>query len=333
MLIAAAWPAGLGSLARAAAKRLEVEFGYEIRAMRTKGLTAPLYLSAADGRTLIVSDQAGGLFSVTSGGQAAALPGTDKIKRPAGVAVAPEGFGAYRGQVFVLTSADDASPCEVVRVHEGEVSTFAVLPDAGEGDAAKATGCRDLAFGIAGGPFAGNLYAATSDNSTVYVIDSQAKAQVFGSYRDPVSFELFGMYFTSATDKKAPNSLLIGMRPRGAPVVKVGRIGVIGGDGKLKDDPYYVGLVRPTAFGYAPANWGPYGGVFFIADAGKPAAENQGERDGVILRIEKGVPHSYAANLVDPNCLKFVGPRMYVCDPADKGKPGDGSIVLLTSML
>jgi hypothetical protein len=333
LAMAAAWPEGFASLARAAAKRLEVEFGYEIRALKSKGLTAPIYLSADTGGKMVVSDQPGGVFVVTSAGKATELAGAAKIKAPAGVANAPSGFGGFDGQVFVLASADDKGPCEVQRVDKsGAVNPFATLPVVGEGDAGKPTGCRDLAFGVAGGPFAGKLYAVTNDNATVYEIDGTGKARVFGTYDKPVLFELSGLNFTPATDPKAPSSMLLGMRAKMAGAAKVGRIGVIGADGKLKDDPYYVGFVRPTAFGWAPANWGQYPGVFMIADTGKPAADSDSERDGVILRIEKGVPHSFAAGLVDPNCLKFLGQRLYVCDPADKGK-GQGSLVVLSSML
>jgi len=333
LALAAVWPAGGGSLARAAAKRLEVEFGYEIRALKSKGLTSPTYMAPQAGAKMVVSDGPGGLFTVTGAGAATELAGAAKLKNPAGVAVAPAGFGGFDGQIFVLASADNKSPCEVQRVDKsGEVNAFATLPAVGEGDAGKPSGCRDLAFGAAGGPFAGKLYAVSSDNATVYEIDSSGKARALGTYNKPVEFELSSIYFTSATDTKAPNSMLLGMRVKMTGTGKFGRIGVIGADGKLSDNPYYVGFIRPTAFGYAPPNWGPYGGVFLITDAGKPAADSAGERDGVVLRIEKGVAHSFAAGLVDPNCLKWVGNKLYVCDPSDKGA-GQGSLVVLSSML
>ncbi|MGH7865479.1 MAG: hypothetical protein ACREQB_10835, partial [Candidatus Binataceae bacterium] len=56
LVLGALWPAGVGSLARAAAKRLEVEFGYEIRALKSKGLTSPAYLAALAGGKLAVVD-------------------------------------------------------------------------------------------------------------------------------------------------------------------------------------------------------------------------------------------------------------------------------------
>ncbi|MGH7948589.1 MAG: hypothetical protein ACREQF_05145 [Candidatus Binataceae bacterium] len=333
LALAAIWPAGVGSLARAAAKRLEVEFGYEIRALKTKGLTAPTYMVPQAGGKMVVADAPGGLFTVTGAGAVTELVGAAKLKNPAGVAVAPAGFGGFAGQVFVLSSADSKSPCEVQRVDQsGATSVFASLPAVGEGDAGKPTGCRDVAFGAAGGPFSGKLYAVVSDNATVYEIDGSGKARAFGTFNKPVDFELSGINFTSATDTKAPNAMLLGMRAKMTGAAKVGRIGVIGADGKLSDNPYYVGFVRPNAFGYAPANWGPYAGEFLIVDAGKLAADSAGERDGVVLRVEKGVPHSFAAGLVDPSCLKWVGSKLYVCDRADKGT-GQGSLIVLSSML
>ena len=47
--------------------------------------------------------------------------------------------------------------------------------------------------------------------------------------------------------------MLIGMRAKGAFASKVGRIGMIGADGKLKDDIYLVGFIRPSGFAWSPS--------------------------------------------------------------------------------
>src|SRR5271166_4083260 len=149
ILTVAAFPGLTNSIARASGAGLDVEVPF---ALKAPGLVAPYFIQDNHG-TMVVSDQAGGVFSVTFGGKATALADKSKIKNPAGVAIGPAGFGSYADNVFVLAAAGDIKgPCEVERIDKsGAVSTFAKLPDAG------ATECRDLEFGAASSPFAGKL--------------------------------------------------------------------------------------------------------------------------------------------------------------------------------
>jgi hypothetical protein len=316
-------------LAAGKPKGIDVEIPYEATVLKTS-LVSPLYLNETSGG-MVVSDAAGGVYLVTMGGKATELAGKSKLKHPAGVAIAPGGFGAA-GQVYVLASGDDPKgPCEVDAIDKsGGVSTFAKLPDAASG---KPTDCRDLEFGAKGTAYAGKLYAATRANSTIYAIDSSGKASVFGSYDKPNAWDLTSIGFASASDSKAPNMMLIGMRLRMGGAAKLGRIGVIGPDGKLKDDPYLVGFIRPTGFGTSPANWGSYGDTFFIVDFGKSSSDEGGANDGAIYRVYKDVPRSYASNLADPTSMKFIGNKMIIADPAIKGAPGQGGIVIISSLL
>ncbi|MGB3550525.1 MAG: hypothetical protein WA993_07540, partial [Candidatus Binatus sp.] len=255
-LTIAALPSVTNSIASAAGKGLDVEVPFEINALKAPGLVAPYFLQDNHG-VIVVSDQAGGVFSVTFGGKVTPLAAKSKIKNPAGVAIGPAGFGSYEGNVFVLNTAGDIkAPCEVERIDKsGAVSTFAKLPDAGTAP----TECRDLEFGAAGTPFAGKLYAAISGNASIYSIDSSGKASVLGTYNKPVAFELTTITFPRASDSKAANSMLVGMRAIGAGVSKVGRISMVGPDGKLKDEVYLVGFTRPSGFAWAPSSFGSYG--------------------------------------------------------------------------
>ena len=329
VLMIAATAGIANSIADAAGKGLDVEVPYEIKALKTPGLTAP-YFFQDKGGTLVVSDQAGGVFGVTLAGKVTELAGKSKIKSPAGVAVGPAGFGSYAGDVFVLASSGDAkAPCEVERIDKsGAVSTFAKLPDAGGAP----SGCRDLEFGASGGAFAGKLYAATSDNATIYAIDGSGKAGVFGTYDKPIAFDLSSIRFAPASDSKAPGLMLVGMRPKMGGASKVGRISIVGADGKMKDDIYLVGFIRPTGFAWSPSSFGSYGDELMIADLGKSASENNNDRDGTVYRVEKGIARPFAAGLMDPTDLKFVGSKIVICDPAEKGQ-GQGAIVILTSLL
>jgi hypothetical protein len=326
-LTVAALPGLTNSIARAAGAGLDVEVPFEIKALKAPGLVAPYFVQDNHG-TMVVSDQAGGVYAVTFAGKATPLADKTKIKNPAGVAIGPAGFGSYQDSVFVLAAAGGLKgPCEVERIDKsGAVSTFAKLPDAA------ATECRDLEFGAAGSPFAGKLYAVVNGNSTIYAIDSSGKASVFGTYNKPVVFELTTITFPPSSDSKAAGSMLVGMRAKGGFASKVGRIGMVGPDGKLKDDVYLVGFIRPSGFAWSPSSFGSYSDELMIADTGKFASENNNERDGTVYRVEKGIARGFASGLMDPTDLKFVGSKAVICDPAEKGK-GQGAIVIISSML
>jgi len=328
-LTIAALPSVTNSLASAESKGPDVEVPFEITPLKAPGLVAPYFLQDNHG-VMVVSDQAGGVFSVTFGGKVKELAGKSKIKNPAGVAIGPAGFGSYAGDVFVLAAPGDIkAPCEVERIDKsGAVSTFAKLPNAG----AAPTECRDLEFGADGTPFAGKLYAATTGNATIYSIDSSGKASAFGTYNEGVVFELTTIRFAPASDSKAPNLMLVGMRPKGAAASKIGRISIVGADGKMKD-VYLVGFIRPGGFGWSPSSFGSYGNELMVADTGKFGSENNYQRDGVVYRVEKGIAREFAGGLVDPTDMKFIGSKAVICDPAEKGKAQQGAIVIISSLL
>jgi len=327
VVIIAALPGLTNSIARASGAGLDVEVPFEINALKTPGLVAPYFIQDNHG-AMVVSDQAGGVYSVTFAGKATPLADKTKIKNPAGLAIAPAGFGSYEGSVFVLAATGGIKGvCEVERIDKsGAVSTFAKLPDAA------ATKCSDLEFGAAGSPFAGKLYAAVSGNATIYAIDSSGKAIAFGTYNKPVAFELTTITFPPSSDSKAAGMMLVGMRPKGSFAAKVGRIGIVTPDGKLKDDIYLVGFIRPAGFAWSPSNFGSYSDELMIADTGKFASENNSERDGTVSRVDKGIAIGFASGLMDPTDMKFVDSKAVICDPAEKGK-GEGALVIISSML
>lgn len=326
IVLAIAALAGLfGSSAQAAGAGLEVEVPFEIKTLKTPGLVAPYFLQDNHG-TMVVSDQAGGVYSVTFSGKATPLADKKKIKHPAGVAIGPAGFGSHAGEVFVLAAADLKSACEVDLIDKsGAVSTFAKLPN-------DATECRDMEFGAASTPFAGKLYAATSGNSTIYSVDGSGKAGVFATFNKPVVFELTTITFPPASDSKASGTMLVGMRAKGAGASKVGRISMVSADGKMNNDPYLVGFIRPSGFAWSPSSFGSYGDALMIADTGKFASENDNYRDGAIYRVEKGLARPFASGLMDPTDMKFINNKAVICDPAEKGK-GEGAIVIISSLL
>src|SRR5260370_20705297 len=109
--IIGALPTMTNSLAHAAGKGLDVEVPFEIKALKAPGLVAPYFLQDDHG-SMVVSDQAGGLFSVTFAGKVTPLAAKSKIKNPARVAIGPSGFGADAGNVFVLPAPGDLkAPC------------------------------------------------------------------------------------------------------------------------------------------------------------------------------------------------------------------------------
>ena len=326
-LTIAALPGLTNSIARASGAGLDVEVPFEIKALKAPGLVAPYFVQDNHG-TMVVSDQAGGVYSVTFAGKATALADKTKIKNPAGVAIGPAGFGSYEGSIFVLAAAGGIKGvCEVERIDKsGAVTTFVKLPDAA------ATECRDLEFGATGSPFAGKLYAVASGNDSIYTIDASGKASVFGTYTKPVPFELTTITFPPSSDTKAAGTMLVGMRAKGSFAAKVGRISMVGADGKMKDEVYLVGFIRPSGFAWSPSTFGSYSDELLIADTGKFASENDNMRDGVIVRVEKDLARPFASGLMDPTDMKFIGSKAVICDPAEKGK-GQGAIVIISSML
>src|SRR5690348_15478328 len=287
--------------AAAAGKGLDIEIAYEIKALKITGAVSPRYVQVEKGN-LIFSDASGAVFSTSiNGGKATQLA---KVADPGGVPIAPAGFGSYAGQTFVLSQPGDKEPCEVMRIDKSSATSFAKLPDSGKINGGKGTDCRDLEFGS--GQFAGKLFAVTNGNATIYQIDSGGKAKVFAVFDQPPTFELSSLAFTDPSDTKAPNSMLIGMRPRTEVSLKVGRIIAYGLFGKQKT-AYEIGFgALPTGWGYAPGGFGNYGGQMFILDAGRPADKNSGGRDGNLYRVDnKGVVRPFASGMVDPNCLQI----------------------------
>ena len=126
--------------------------------------------------------------------------------------------------------------------------------------------------------------------------------------------------------------MLVGMRAKGSFASKVGRISIVGPDGKMKDEVYLVGFTRPSGFAWSPSSFGSYSDELLIADTGKFAAENDNERDGNIYRVEKDLARPFASGLMDPTDMKFIGSKAVICDPAEKGK-GQGAIVIISSLL
>jgi hypothetical protein len=126
--------------------------------------------------------------------------------------------------------------------------------------------------------------------------------------------------------------MLVGMRAKGSFASKVGRISMVGADGKMKDEVYLVGFIRPSGFAWSPSTFGSYSDELMISDTGKLASENNNERDGSVYRVEKGIARGFASGLMDPTDMKFIGSKAVICDPAEKGK-GQGAIVIISSML
>ncbi|HZC45051.1 MAG TPA: hypothetical protein VE243_01175, partial [Candidatus Acidoferrum sp.] len=64
VVVIATLPSMTNSIARAAGAGLDVEVPFEIAALKAPGLVAPYFLADNHG-VMVVSDQAGGVYSVT----------------------------------------------------------------------------------------------------------------------------------------------------------------------------------------------------------------------------------------------------------------------------
>ena len=188
------------SIARAAGAGLEVEVPFEIKALKTPGLVAPYFFQDKHG-TMVVSDQAGGVYRVTFAGKVTRARGQDQDQESRRSCCRSCGIWLVRGQTCSC-SRRGGMPRAVRGRANRQVRRGQHFRQTAR--RRRRPQCRDLGIRRGGVPFAGKLYAAVSGNATIYAIDSSGKASVFGTYNKPVVFELTTIQIpaSSATRKR-----------------------------------------------------------------------------------------------------------------------------------
>lgn len=288
----------------------------------------PLYMLPLGDEVWVMDD---GGQKGDRGSQIVVLDRQGKIKRVpvpigkvfplAGMAVAPQGFGSYGGQVFTVnqggvdypgTAAD--SHIQRINPRTGEVTTFCNLPRV---KADQPSGWPSQgAFGPPGSPFAGRLFAATASNRTVYQITPDGKCVPF------VTFPDHSPAFVNFTPDG--NTMLVpGFR--GAIVSRQGGAVLrVAPDGKVDPEPM---LEMPELIGplvMAPEEFGPYGGQWFFCVRSFSVGRQDGPRplaqalagNGVVYRLTpEGKAEVFATAFRNPIIVAFLDDKtLWVAD-------------------
>ena len=261
------------------------------------------------------------LLSIDRQGKVTVLVDANKmLPISAGFDIAPAGFGAYGGQVFALSQpkvGDQGGMQNYViqRIDpqaDYAVSVFCTLPGAAP-DKVSGIGV-DAAFGPAGSPFAGKLYASTTLNETIYQITPDGKCVPFVAF-DP---KRHGgpLYLRFAPDGQ---SLLVTVVRGGIFAATGSAVLSVSPAGKIADKPL---VEAPTIIGsldFAPPGFGAYAGQLFVTEVGGyeiPVPLGQALRaDGKVERVTPdGKLELVASGFINPWTLRFVGNTLWVGD-------------------
>ena len=261
------------------------------------------------------------LMAVDHSGKLAVLVDANKmLPVSAGFDLAPDGFGAYGGQVFALSqprTGDQGGQENYVmqRIDPQAgfaVSVFCTLPAA---NAKESSGIGvDARFGPPGSPFFGKLFASTTLNNTIYQITPDGRCEPFVRL-DPARHG-GPLYLRFTPDGR---SLLVTVVRGGIFAAKGSAILRIDAQGQVDDKAL---AEAPTMFGsldFAPPGFGTYGGQMFVVEVGSyeipvPAGRPL-KADGKLHRVTAdGKLELVASGFINPWNVRFIGQRLWVGD-------------------
>lgn len=287
----------------------------------------PLVMHERDGAVLlnddgkVEGDKGSRMLSINAEGQVTVLVDADKMTPvSAGFDIAPADFGIYGGQLFALSQPKIGSDHQIENYiiqridakSDYAVSVFCTLPAL---DAKRVSGTGvDAAFGPAGSPFAGKLYAVTSSNGTIYTVNANAQCAPFTTFDE--ARHGAPLYLRFAPDGQ---SLLVTVvrgglyKARGTAVLRVMP------DGAIVERAVAEGGIMFGGLDIAPAGFGAYAGQLFVVDVGSfeiPVPQGQALRaDGKVYRVSPtGSLELVASGLINPWGLRFIGKRLWVSD-------------------
>ncbi|MFI5397959.1 MAG: hypothetical protein ACHQ9S_20670 [Candidatus Binatia bacterium] len=268
------------------------------------------------GGRIVAVDRSGGIVPVADLGTLLPVVGFD---------VAPDGFGAYGGDIFTLAQARAglaaATANHVIQrvLLRGPPSAgvFCTLPNNGTMNQGVSGFGAAAGFGPEHSPFAGKFFAVTMLNATVYQVTANGACTPFATF-DPVRVGVpLGLQFA-----KDHATMLVSVSKNdtsGDAVAKRGAIVRVRPDGTIEDDPVATGLAVPSGMDFAPEGFGSYGGQLFVADAGDfdiPVKMTQPvANDGTVYRITPdGRAHLVASGFFNPSGVRFVGNALWISD-------------------
>ena len=261
------------------------------------------------------------LVAIDQHGQVNVLVDANKmVPISAGFDLAPPEFGQYGGQVFALSQpkTGDKGGMQNYVIQRIDpkanyaVSVFCTLPGTGS---EKVSGIGvDAAFGPAGSPFAGKLFASTTLNETIYQITPDGHCVPFVTF--DAKRQGGPLYLRFAPDGQ---SLLVSVVRGGIFAAHGSAVLRVLPDGKIVDKPI---IEAPTIIGaldFAPPGYGPYAGQMFITEVGGyeiPVPLGQALRaDGKVERVTpEGELELVASGFINPWTLRFIGNTLWVCD-------------------
>ena len=284
----------------------------------------------------------GRIAALNTSGRLSTVADTGLLIPPSGFDTAPEGFGAFAGQIFMVAQpradAFEARQDHVVlrvdptRPEPGE--TFCTLPTNASREGAIPGGEVDARFGPPAGPFSGRFFAATSADDTVYQVTAGGDCPPFfvldgETWNRPLglAFSPDGTRMRVAVNRRVEDE-------DGRPVTggrESGAILSVGPDG-LVDPEVIEGIEPPWGIGVAPADFGAYGGeLFFTAGGGVlPVRTQRGSGKLFRVSLDLGVV-LVATGFFRPTGIAFVDGAIWVADIKADYIPGqqlpDGVIV------
>jgi hypothetical protein len=266
----------------------------------------------------------GRLVSVDMQGKVSVLIPPRRMLPDVGMDLAPEGFGGYGGQVFVLTQPANGEKglwanhlIQRVDPQTRALEPFCTLPPAGSAGHGIAGAGSALWFGPPHSPFGQRIFAVTTQNDMVYQASVDGKCSPFADFSQyGVPLEL-----TFTPDGQW---MLVSVTPTnaaGMPDAQAhrGMIMKVSPKGEIRPKPLVWGLGAPGGMAFAPPEFKWYGGQLFFSDLGNfevPIPMTQRlAADGAVMRLSKsGEPKLVASGFVNPLHLRFFGKKLWVGD-------------------
>jgi hypothetical protein len=313
----------------------------------------PLWMLPQDGAVWLNDDggeegeKGSRILSVTKDGTVSVLVGLGRLLPTTGFDVAPEGFGAFAGQIFALAQArvalEGATANHVIqrvdpRTQE-EASVVCTLPKAGNVNQGISGFGVDARFGPPGSPFANKFFAITAYNSTIYQMTADGVCSPFITFDGEPWGSPTGLEFSA--DGQAMLVAVTQGSLLAPPAAGAGAVVRVSPEGRVEEKPVVQGLTRPMGIARAPATFGPYAGQLFVTDVGDiqaPVPMTQAlKADGKLYRATpEGELHLVASGFVNPAGVRFLDDALWVTDIggdfiAGKRELPDGFIVKIQS--
>lgn len=266
----------------------------------------------------------GRLVAVDGSGSVSVIAGPRKMLPDVGMDVAPEAFGPFGGQVFLLTQPSAGEKGlwanhQIMHLNPDahRLEVFCTLPPAGNTNHGIAGGGSALWFGPLHGPFSARMFAITTFNHMIYQAGKDGKCTPFADF-DQIGLPL---ELTFTPDHQW---MLVSVTPTNAagapdPEARRGMIMRVSPDGRIERKPVVWGLSCPGGMAFAPKHFGRYGSQLFFTDLGDfqtPVPMTQPLKpDGKVMRLSmSGIPKVIASGFINPLHVRFIDNKLWVSD-------------------